>query len=164
MKAVVWHGWIAWVAGLSESTAKRVKVSDTPKRHKKVVPMNVVADYWMNVFSGTPDQQTQGSTETKPLASNVICMEAFKKLRNSTGIEPHQPSSRPDNHHTVIPANAGILFRLCRRFEMLKQVQYDVRYICEMPDHVRHDVVFIETGTQSSRTCFGISFRIANRP
>ncbi|MGE4500904.1 MAG: hypothetical protein AB7C96_11205 [Hydrogenovibrio sp.] len=60
---------------------KRVKVSDTPKRHKKVVPMNVVADYWMNVFSGTPDQQTQGSTETKPLASNVICMEAFKKIK-----------------------------------------------------------------------------------
>jgi tRNA(Leu) C34 or U34 (ribose-2'-O)-methylase TrmL len=39
----------------------------------------------------------------------------------------------------VIPANAGILFRQCRRFEMLNQVQHDVRYICEMPDHVRHD-------------------------
>lgn len=26
---------------------------------------------------------------------------------------------------------------------MLNQVQHDVRYILEMPDHVRHDEVFV---------------------
>jgi hypothetical protein len=32
-------------------------------------------------------------------------------------------------------------------FEMLNQVQNDVRYICKMPDQAQHDVVFFETGT-----------------
>jgi len=37
---------------------------------------------------------------------------------------------------------------------MLNQVQHDVRYICEMPDHVRHDDAgVISVPTRHSGEC-----------